>query len=225
MLTRVPASGRCKLIDADVELVLDGHVRRVGAKTELVCPLPFGGCRYTYDAGNNTFTASEVTPGSCAASKAGVATCRGGVSACAQYAATSSSWPSQVSRAEVTIEVALEDSDDFTQSGVSFTLFPPIVLTSSAPEWGPVRGGFSFRADGSGLSEAAAHLSAGGALRVWCRFSRVEIEGGLEVELATAGVGVTVEGALAGGGGGVDCPVPVTLNRAAAYAVEISLNE
>ena len=142
MLTRVPASGRCKLIDADVELVLDGHLRRVGAKTELVCPLPFGGCRYTYDAGNNTFTASEVTPGSCAASKAGVATCRGGVSACTQYAATSSSWPSQVSRAEVTIEVALEDSDDFTQSGVSFTLFPPIVLTSSTPEWGPVRGGF-----------------------------------------------------------------------------------
>ena len=88
-----------------------------------------------------------------------------------------------------------------------------------------MRGGFSFRVDGSGLSEAAAHLSAGGALRVWCRFSRVEIEGGLEVELTTAGVGVTVEGALAGSSGGVDCPVPVTLNRAAAYAVEISLNE
>ena len=88
-----------------------------------------------------------------------------------------------------------------------------------------MRGGFSFRADGSGLSEAAAHLSAGGALRVWCRFSRVEIEGGLEVELTTAGVGVTVEGELSGSGGSVDCPVPVTLNRAAAYAVEISLNE
>ena len=54
------------------------------------------------------------------------------------------------------------------------------MLTSGAPEWGPVQGGFSFTADGTGLSEAVAHLSAGDA--VWCRFSRVEIEGGLEVE-------------------------------------------
>ena len=216
-LTRVPASGRCKLIDADVELVLDGHVHRVGAKTELVCPLPFGGCRYTFDAGNNSFAASEVAPGSCAASKAGVATCRGNASACAQYATASGAWPSQASRAEITIEVALEDSDDFTQSGVGFTLFPPIVLTSSAPEWGPVRGGFTFTADGTGLSETVAHLSVGGALRVWCQFSRLELEG--------VGTGVTVEGELIGGGGGVNCPVPVTLNRAAAYTVEISLNE
>ena len=122
-LTREPASGRCKLIDADVELVLDGHVRRTGAKTELVCPLPFGGCRYTFDAGNHSFAASAVAPGSCAASKAGVATCRGDASACAQYAAASSAWPSQASRAEMTIEVALEDSDDFTQRlGLGFGL-------------------------------------------------------------------------------------------------------
>ena len=45
------------------------------------------------------------------------------------------------------------------------------------------------------------------------------------MEALAAGPGVTVEGTLTGGGGGVACPVPVTLNRAAAYTVEISLNE
>ena len=82
----------------------------------------------------------------------------------------------------MTVEIALADSGDFTQSGVRFTLLPPIVLTSGVPEWGPVQGGFSFTAHGTGLAEAAAHLAAGEALRVWCRFSRVEIEGGLEAE-------------------------------------------
>ncbi len=211
---RQPAAGRCRLTTSEtagytVQLVLDGHMETTAQQTAMGCPVPFGGCRYHHVPGAANMSATAVPGQVCAAP--GVATCTETVSGtCAAALSAEGAWPSQSAKTALVAEVAMEDSVDFTSSGQAFTLYPPLVLTSSTPPWGPMQGGFYFFANGTGFDEVPPESS------VWCRFTR-NASGDNAV--------VRVNGALEGTPPhGVACQVP-NLNRAAAYTVEVSLND
>ena len=206
--TRTPSSGQCALTnwpaigstkEGDVTLVLDGIVAAGTDETELICPVPFGSCSYTYQGG--AFVPSGA---SCTAARAGTLTCNN-PTYCAAFTGANT-WPSKSAKESIMVKVAME-GQGFTDPAQDpqFTLYPPIDLYESLPPYGPVKGGFDFRANGTNLDQVDAGMV------ITCRFS---IVGGDR--------DVDVQGSLLPSG--VNCPVPANLGTAAKYRVEVSLN-
>lgn len=216
--SRTPTSGQCALTnwpaigntkEGDVTLVLDGIVAPGTDETELICPIPFGSCRYTYSGG--VFVASGD---SCTTERAGTLTCNN-PTYCAAFTGANT-WPSQSARESIMVKVAME-GQAFTDPAQDpqFTLFPPIDLTASQPPYGPVRGDFYFEANGTNLDQFFMTNSAGDQVArgtIKCRFSRVGDDRSVDVD------GELREPS------GVRCLVPTNLGAAANYHVEVSLN-